>query len=232
MQADFYRIPLNYAIKEWEFLAVVWRLEHFRLDIYGKPIKLLTDHQALEPLVKRNRSNKIYSARLTRWLDRLAHFTINVIHIAGKHLALTDYLSRNPNAPPQRDEVYEEEQVINSRVPHHDFVSKLGCLSNHFVQSQSRSETPKGTKSNKQPSTEHTREQNTINSIDRITTSSTNRQNQTDIKAMDAKTIDNLEKIEYSPRENRSDRAVEKYRKARYNCFAEIEGKSKKDFPK
>ena len=80
----------KYAINELELLAVVWGLEHFRLYIYGKPIKLLTDHQALEPLIKRNRSNKTYSARLTRWFDRLAHFTFNVSHIAGKHLALTD----------------------------------------------------------------------------------------------------------------------------------------------
>ena len=55
----------KYAINELELLAVVWGLEHFRLYIYGKPIKLLTDHQALEPLIKRNRSNKTYSARLT-----------------------------------------------------------------------------------------------------------------------------------------------------------------------
>ena len=53
----------EYAINELELLAVVWGLEHFRLYIYGKPIKLLTDHQALEPLTKRNRSNKTYSAR-------------------------------------------------------------------------------------------------------------------------------------------------------------------------
>ena len=86
----------KYAINELELLAVVWGLEHFRLYLYGKEVKLLTDHKALEPLLKRNRSNKIYSARLTRWLDRLSHFDIKINHIAGKHLALTDYLSRNP----------------------------------------------------------------------------------------------------------------------------------------
>ena len=179
-------------------MAVVWGLEHLCLYIYGKPIKLLTDHQALEPLIKRNRSNKTYSARLTRWLDQLAHFTNNVNHIAGKHLALTDYLSRNPNAPPRQDEAYEEECVTNSIVPHYEFVSKVGCLSNHFVQSQTRSEASNGTKTNKQPSTERTREQNAINSIDRIKTSSTNRQNQTDFKTMDARTVDNLERIDNS----------------------------------
>ena len=42
----------KYAMNELELLAIVWGLEHFRLYIYGKPIELLTDHQALEPLIK------------------------------------------------------------------------------------------------------------------------------------------------------------------------------------
>ena len=37
----------KYAINELELLAVVWGLQHFRLYIYGKPIKVLTDHQSL-----------------------------------------------------------------------------------------------------------------------------------------------------------------------------------------
>ena len=90
----------------------MWGLEHFRLFIYGKPIELLTDHQALEPLNKRNRTNKTYSERLTRWLHRLAHFDINIKHIAGKHLALTDYLSRNPISKPEPIENYDEEYVL------------------------------------------------------------------------------------------------------------------------
>ena len=101
---------------------MVWRLEHFRLYIYGKPIKLLTDQQALKSIIKRNRSTKTYSARLTRWLDRLAHFSINVSHIASKHLALTDYLSRNLSAPQQPADAYDEEKYsttssLFSKVP-------------------------------------------------------------------------------------------------------------------
>ena len=75
---------------------------------------------------------------------------------------------------------------------------KLVALGTLFVQSQARRETSKGTKTNKQPSTERTREQNAINSIDRIKPNSTNRQNQTDFKTMDARTIDNLERIDNS----------------------------------
>ena len=180
----------KYAINELELLAVVWGLEHFRLYIYGKPVKLLTDHQALEPLIKRNRSNKTYSARLTRWLDRLAHFTINVNHIAGKHLALTDYFSRNPIAPAQSDDVYEEEYVINSIAPHYGFVSKLGCLSNHFNQSQSANSIANSTKANKHRSSNNTREQTAIHSLINTPNSNVNS------PIMDAKTIDNLERID------------------------------------
>ena len=182
----------KYAINELELLAVVWGLEHFRLYIYGKPVKLLTDHQALVPLIKRNRSNKTYSARLTRWLDRLAHFTINVNHIAGKHLALTNYLSRNPIAPAQNDDVYEEEYVIINIAPHYGLVSTFGCPSNHFNQSQSTNGTANSTKANKYRSSDNTREQNAIHSLTRTPNSDVN------LPTMDAKLIDNFERIDSS----------------------------------
>ena len=116
------------AINELELLAVVWGLEHFRLYIYGKPIELLTDQQALEPLINRNRSNKTYSARLTRWLIGLAHFDINIKHIARKHLALTDYLSRNPISSPDPIENYDEEYVINCITPLLEFINNHGSI--------------------------------------------------------------------------------------------------------
>ena len=47
----------EYAINEQEILAVVWGLELFRLNRYGKTIESLTDHQALEPLVKKIKQN-------------------------------------------------------------------------------------------------------------------------------------------------------------------------------
>ena len=56
----------NYSTGDLELLAVVWGLEKLRFYLYGKKVFLYTDHQALEPLIKRNRCNKQYSARLTR----------------------------------------------------------------------------------------------------------------------------------------------------------------------
>ena len=119
----------KYAINELELLAVVWGLEHFRLYIYGKPIELLTDHHTLVPLFKRKRSIKTYSARLKRLLDKLAHFDINRKHVAGKHLTLTDHLSRNTTAKPVTIENYDEEYVINCIIPLLEFINTHCCIS-------------------------------------------------------------------------------------------------------
>ena len=98
----------KYSMRELELLAVVWGIEKFRFYLYRKKVYLYTDHQALEPLIKRNRSNKQYSARRTRWLDRLTHFDIS-IHITGSNLKFTDYLSRNPVGRAMPEENYDEE---------------------------------------------------------------------------------------------------------------------------
>ena len=155
----------------------------------------MTDHQALEPLLKRNRSNKTYSAPLTSWLDRLPQFTINVNCIDGKHVSLTDYSSRNPIAPAQKDEAYEKEYVINSLAPHFVLVSKFDCLGNHFNQSHSENEPKNLTEANKYRSTDNTRERNAIISFDRTTNSDVKFTTTINSITIDPKTIDNFEKI-------------------------------------
>ena len=120
----------NYSIGELELLAVVWRLEKFRFYHYGKKVHLYTDHQALEPLIKRNRSNHQYSARLTRWLDRLAHFDIAVQHIAGSNLKFTDFRSRNPVGGAAIEDKYDEQYVITILTKHAELNVKYGSLFN------------------------------------------------------------------------------------------------------
>ena len=156
----------------------------------------MTDHQALEPLIKRNRSNKTYGAHLTRWLDRLPHFNINVNHIAGKHLALTDYLSRNPVLSPQADDTYDEEYVINIFLPHYSLISKYGCLSNHMNQSESGTEKSER-KTNNKPRTNDARHQTAIDCLYSDVHTHSNSNNLNNIKlttiTMDAKMIENIE---------------------------------------
>ena len=177
---------------------MVWGLEHFRLYVHGKPIKKLTDYQALEPIIECNRSNKTNSARLTRWLYRLAHFTINISHIAGKHLALTDYLSHNPSAPPQAYDAYDEEYVIHNIFPNYIFVTNIGCLSNHFNQSQRRTQNKTPRKANIEPKQSKTRERSAIDCLKNVQISRSNYIATENKFTMDARTIDNLEQADPS----------------------------------
>ena len=152
----------KYAINELELLGVLWGLEYFRYYVYGKRINLLTDHQALQPLLKRNRAHKQYSARLTRWLDRLGHFDVNVQYTAGKNIPLTDYLSRHPivnelgteelNASEEKEA--EEEFVINQIYGLFEFNRTNGSITQHIKRPHS------ATNSSQSQCRARTREQN------------------------------------------------------------------------
>ena len=131
-----------------ELLAVVWGLEKFQFHLYGKKVYLSTDHQALEPLIKRNRCNKQYSARLTRWLDRLAHFDIAIQHIVGSNLKFTDNLSRNPVGGATLEDNYAKEYVINILSKQAELNAKYGQL----FADQSDNSKPTETKSDRSES--------------------------------------------------------------------------------
>ena len=106
-----------------------------------KKVYLYTDHQALEPLIERNRCNKQYSARLTRWLDRLTHFDISIQDIAGNNLKCTDYLSKNPVGGATPEEKYVDEYVITILFEHAKLDSKHGTLfADQSKQSKSETE--------------------------------------------------------------------------------------------
>ena len=57
---------------------------------------MVTDHKALATVLKGQKSNKTYSCRLTRVVDRLFPHHFEVLHGPWRTLGRTDYLSRNP----------------------------------------------------------------------------------------------------------------------------------------
>ena len=113
----------KYAINGLGLLGALWGLEYFRYFVYGKRVNLLTDHQALQPVLKKNRAHKQYSARLTRWLDRLSHFDVNVQYTAGKNIPLTDYLSRHPIVPTEITELENKADGLNEAEAEEEFVN-------------------------------------------------------------------------------------------------------------
>ena len=115
----------NYAVGELELLAVQRELEKFRFYFYGSKLLLYTDHQALEPLIQRNRCNKQYNSRVTRWLDRLAHFDISIQHLGRNNLNFIVFLSTNPI----------EGAIINILTGQYELILKYGRIFTNQSQS-------------------------------------------------------------------------------------------------
>ena len=89
-------LEAKYSINELELLAVVWAIKHFKNYVYGEKFGVVSDHKALQSVLKANKGNKFFSSRLTRWVDRLLPFDFSVIHAPGRTIGLADYLSRHP----------------------------------------------------------------------------------------------------------------------------------------
>ena len=97
-------------------------------------------------MIKRIRCNRQYSARLTRWLDRLALIDIAIQHFAESNLKFTDFLSRNPAENETNEDVYDEQYVINSLSEQAEVNRKYGLIL--ADQSQNATERTKTTKTN------------------------------------------------------------------------------------
>ena len=108
------KLEERYSTNELELLAVVWSLEHFKYYLYGSQFLLQTDHQALLSALKKNRGNKTYQSRLTRWVDRLLPFHFTVEHVPDKNMGFADYLSRNPSGVAPTPNIEDNNFVINA----------------------------------------------------------------------------------------------------------------------
>lgn len=83
---------LNYAVHEWELLAVVEALKAWRCYLYGSstPIDIYTDHHSLTYLS----TQPNLSPRQSRWVEQLQDYTFKVHHLAGDKNVVADALSR------------------------------------------------------------------------------------------------------------------------------------------
>ena len=56
-----------------DLLAVVWGLERFRFHLLGKQVQLFPNHQALEPLLKKNKTKQRPPKTMARSNKSLRH---------------------------------------------------------------------------------------------------------------------------------------------------------------
>ena len=81
----------HYAQIEKEMLSIVFAVERFEQCVYGRPVKVETDHKQLESIFKKS----LISApkRLQRMLLRLQKFDLEVTYKKGTEMVLADTLS-------------------------------------------------------------------------------------------------------------------------------------------
>ncbi|EFP04464.1 hypothetical protein CRE_25636 [Caenorhabditis remanei] len=85
-------VEQRYAAIESEALAITWGLTHYRPYIFGKKVKVVTDHQPLKSLL--HRKEKEMSGRLLRHQAIIQMYDVEIVYRPGKENPLADALSR------------------------------------------------------------------------------------------------------------------------------------------
>ena len=95
------RAQRNYCVTRRELLAVVYAVKQFRQHVYGRPVKVRTDHGALRWLL----NFKDPEGQLARWMEVLSTYDLQLEHRPGTQHGNADGLSRMPCRQCGREEV-------------------------------------------------------------------------------------------------------------------------------
>ena len=79
---------------EKELLAIVYGCTRFHQYVYGKKVRVETDHKSLEPLFKKPLFQALQRLQLV--ILRLQRYDLQVEYEPGKNLYIPDTLSRAP----------------------------------------------------------------------------------------------------------------------------------------
>ncbi|GFU98817.1 hypothetical protein TNCV_2308411 [Trichonephila clavipes] len=82
----------NYCVTRKELLTIVKAVEHFHPYLYGRRFLLRTDHASLTRLLNFKNSE----GQITRWIQRLQKYDVEIHHRKGSAHGNADALSRRP----------------------------------------------------------------------------------------------------------------------------------------
>ena len=116
-------------------------------------MKLITDHQGLEPLIKHSHSDEPFCRRFNENAGPISLYLIQ--------LKPYSQITSNTHGPPQQksvriivaDDAYDEKYVIKN-IPHFKFNYKFGCLGNHtdLLETEKANANPRRTNTKSKPS--------------------------------------------------------------------------------
>ncbi|KAK2712700.1 hypothetical protein QYM36_011401, partial [Artemia franciscana] len=117
----------KYSQIEKEALAIAFACKHFHQCVYGRPVKVLSDHKPLESILSRGIS--VAPPRLQRLMLQIQPYNLSVEHVPGTSIPVADALSRLPL--PETDAEFEREtevfvHTLFKNVPMSD--SRLLCI--------------------------------------------------------------------------------------------------------
>jgi hypothetical protein len=100
-----------YAQVEKEMLAIQFGLTRFHQYVYGREVIVESDHQPLVRINKKPLSD--LTPRLQRMRMQIQHYSYHVVHVPGKQMYVSDYLSRSCKA-----KTYEIDLGTADPMPH------------------------------------------------------------------------------------------------------------------
>ena len=83
---------IGYAVIEKEMLAILFGLNRFHQYTYGREVTVHCDHKPISSIMKKPLS--ACPPRLSRMLLAMSKYQVNVIHVPGKMIPISDCLSR------------------------------------------------------------------------------------------------------------------------------------------
>ncbi|KAK1911210.1 hypothetical protein P3342_011812 [Pyrenophora teres f. teres] len=121
----------NYEIYDKELLAIVRAFEEWRFELAGTldPVKVLSDHQALQTFMTNKRLNR----RQARWAEYMSEFNFKITYRPGKQGAKPDALTRRPgDLPENTDDDRRQHQWQTVIKPHQvDPALRVATLTSH-----------------------------------------------------------------------------------------------------
>ena len=87
----------KYITNEFELIPVIWSVEQFKNYVNGVTFGNVSDHEALQGVLRLNKGNKTFSSRWTRLVNIDFAFWFYHCTYPGRMLGKAGYLSSRPS---------------------------------------------------------------------------------------------------------------------------------------